>query len=323
LNQKNARIFRSGLGQTLSVRLNLNLLKTKPEVVVTVAHVCAQCNLNRSLTLIAGTRWTTLKSAPLPSDAPSFMHYGSARRWHGPCHVSDNSRGFRRARPVLARLRKASAAGMGKCAMKTRAGLALFEYWMRVRKSAPMPSRRDIEPADIGPVLTHTFMLHAPRLEAEMTFRLAGSSVSALFGDELRGAPLNALLPGANIALVRRLLRTALSDGNVVVLELDGATAKNRNCEIEAVFLPLTAENGEPRILGAAAVVNPPFWVGAEPIATASISSFRMIRPDKEPIFLANRPAIAVPPIAPDAASVRRLTPRGVQFRVIDGGREG
>ena len=72
------------------------------------------------------------------------------------------------------------------------------------------------------------------------------------------------------------------------------------------MLLPLDGGVENPRCLGAATACERPFWLGADPIVEAQIDSVRVIDPDREPMFLSNRPAIAVPSLAPAQSALAK-----------------
>ena len=81
----------------------------------------------------------------------------------------------------------------------------------------------------------------------------------------------------------------------------------------------------EPSVLPAR---DKPFWMGADPLAEGRIESVRVVDPDREPLFLKNRPAITVPgpfPGEPAVFAPERPLPGARRIRhlvVLDGGRE-
>ena len=93
-------------------------------------------------------------------------------------------------------------------------------------------------------------------------------------------------------------------------------------------ILPLDGGAAHPRCLGIISAAEKPFWLGADPIVDALIDSIRVIDPDREPVFLDNRPAINVPSLAPsDLDSPQTISEFGRARRirhlvVLDGGRD-
>ena len=104
--------------------------------------------------------------------------------------------------------------------------------------------------------------------------------------------------------MVARLPHSAFDVKSVVVISYRGISRNGRSHEFELVLLPLDGGVENPRCLGAVIAAERPFWLGADPIVEAQIESVRVVDPDREPIFLRNRPAIAVPALAPTQSAL-------------------
>ena len=210
--------------------------------------------------------------------------------------------------------------------MKQDGSIALFHYWNRLRKGRPAPKRTEIEPADIKTLLTDTFILERDT-RGEAVFRLAGTRLCAIYGRELKGFSFPSLWREKDQRLVARLASGVFESNSVVVIAFDGISRNKRSNPFEMVILPLDGGVDSPRCLGAMSAAQKPFWLGADPIVEARVESVRVVDPDREPMFLKNRPAIEVPSLAPgdfpspigqSAGGARRIR----HLVVLDGGRE-
>lgn len=208
--------------------------------------------------------------------------------------------------------------------MKQDASMALFQYWNRLRDGRPAPRRTEIEPADIKSLLADTFILEKDT-RGEAVFRLAGTRLCAIYGRELKGFSFPSLWRDKDQRLIARLAWNVFEKKTVVTIAFDGVSSKGRSNSFELLLLPLDGGVENPRCLGVATAVEKPFWLGADPITAAGIESVRTIDPDREPMFLKNRPAIEVPALAPsDAEIAGEPPPRGRRVRhlvVFKGGR--
>lgn len=182
--------------------------------------------------------------------------------------------------------------------MKQEASIALFRYWNRLRDGRPAPRRSEIEPADIRALLSDTFILERD-MRGEAVFRLAGTRLCGLHGRELKGFSFASLWRGRDQRLIAKLAQNVFSGHAVITLDYQGVTEKGRASAFELILLPLDGGRESPRCLGLATAVQKPFWLGADPILQAHLDAFRVLDPDREPFFLANRPAVATPPLAP------------------------
>lgn len=190
--------------------------------------------------------------------------------------------------------------------MKSEKTQKLFLYWDRLRNGRTAPRRSDIEPADIKSLLADTFILELDGL-GKPVFRLAGTHVCAVYGRELKGVGFNELWPRKEGQLFSRLLKDTFSGKQVLIACFDGISRNERVVSFEMIILPLDGGAGSPRALGAAIAMDRPFWLGADPILKGRVTSVRVIDPDREPMFLKNRPSIAVPPLEPGAGAVTPL----------------
>lgn len=211
--------------------------------------------------------------------------------------------------------------------MKQDGSIALFQYWNRLRDGRPAPKRTEIEPADIKTLLADTFILEKDT-RGEAVFRLAGTRLCSIYGRELKGFSFPSMWREKDQRLIARLAHGLFQSKTVVVLTFEGTTRGNRSNAFEMLLLPLDGGVENPRCLGIMSTDQKPFWLGADPITEGQIESVRVVDPDREPMFLKNRPAIVVPALAPNQLPVSGVgqPPTGARrirhLVVLDGGRE-
>lgn len=211
--------------------------------------------------------------------------------------------------------------------MRLNGSIALFQYWNRLRDGRPAPKRTEVEPADIKTLLADTFILERDT-RGEAVFRLAGTRICATYDRELKGFSFPSLWREKDQRLVARLIHGVLQQKSVVVLAFEGLSRGGRSNRFELLALPLDGGVENPRCLGAITAADKPFWLGADPITDAIIDSIRVVDPSREPMFLKNRPEIAVPPLSPhdlDTPTTISEFGRARRIRhlvVLDGGRE-
>ena len=182
--------------------------------------------------------------------------------------------------------------------MKQNGSITLFQYWNRLRDGRPAPKRSEVEPADIKALLADTFILERDT-RGEAVFRLAGTRLCAGYGRELKGFSFPSLWRDKDQRLVSRLIHGVFEQKSVVLITYEGFSRNGRSNRFELLALPLDGGVENPRCLGVVSAVEKPFWLGADPITDALIDAIRVIDPDKEPMFLKNRPEISVPSLAP------------------------
>ncbi|MDJ0941927.1 MAG: PAS domain-containing protein [Kiloniellales bacterium] len=70
----------------------------------------------------------------------------------------------------------------------------LFLYWSRKKAGRELPSRKDIDPVEIGPEILPHIMLTDILEDGRLRYRLAGTVVEAVTGQSLSGQYLDELL---------------------------------------------------------------------------------------------------------------------------------
>lgn len=183
----------------------------------------------------------------------------------------------------------------------------LYAYWDRVRNGRLAPRRFEIEPAKIAALLPETFIAESAG-QLGYRFRLAGTKICEQFGRELRGADLLSLWEQEDRESVASLLRSVFTDAAVGHGVFRAYARTNRQAGFELVLMPLI-HTGETvnRILGAITAIEPPFWLGAEPLLRQEIVELNLHWPDGVPAF-----------VAQGGAEVISLASR--RFRVLEGG---
>ncbi|HTV68481.1 MAG TPA: PAS domain-containing protein [Rhizobiaceae bacterium] len=209
--------------------------------------------------------------------------------------------------------------------MKHERSIALFQYWNRLRNGRPAPRRTEIEPADIKTLLADTFILEKDA-RGEAVFRLAGTRLCAAYGRELKGFSFPSLWRNKDQRLMHRLADGTFRSKSLVVVAYDGISQNGRQNAFELILLPLDGGSESLRCMGSVVPIEKPFWLGADPLVDAKIDAIRVVDPDREPVFLNNRPAIEVPDLAPRVADMQtaRNPASGRRIRhllVLDGGR--
>jgi len=167
--------------------------------------------------------------------------------------------------------------GRYRASLKHTACRSLYGYWDRLRAGRPAPFRREVEPAEIGPILSDTFILEASS-DTTYSYRLAGTRVGACFGRELKGENwLDAWSPNDREAL-STILRSVVCEGAGAAIEFTGANSRQQTAPLESLLLPLMNRGkGFTRILGTTVPLDEPYWLGAYPIVGLEITRLRLI----------------------------------------------
>ncbi len=155
----------------------------------------------------------------------------------------------------------------------------LFDYWDQLRGTRKSPERHDIDPSAIRHILPDTFILAADNTQ-DPVFRLAGTRVCAMFGDELKGQSLTHLWLDNQQDDVSKLAKAVMDDAVGVIGGLSALTETGREFTVEWMLLPLR-QGGKThsRLIGSLSVMRPPVWLGLDPVVSLSTLSLRMIWP--------------------------------------------
>lgn len=84
----------------------------------------------------------------------------------------------------------------------------LLAYWERKRAGRPMPSRADVDPAEIPRLLPHLRLTEVIGGGRRFRYRLVGTAIVEAYGREHTGHHLDEVLSDERLAFVEGLYRT-------------------------------------------------------------------------------------------------------------------
>ena len=121
-------------------------------------------------------------------------------------------------------------------------------------------------------------------VRSDYRFRLAGTKICEQFGQRAQRRRSVEPVGRRRPRRVASLLRTVFTDGAVGHGLFRAYTAANRQASFEFVLMPLI-HTGETinRLLGAITAIEPPFWLGAEPLVRHEIIELHLHWPDGPP----------------------------------------
>ncbi|HRJ69077.1 MAG TPA: PAS domain-containing protein [Beijerinckiaceae bacterium] len=131
--------------------------------------------------------------------------------------------------------------------MRFESSKHIFAYWRRLRAGATAPERNAIDPVALGRHLADVFLLERDA-EGAFRFRLAGSSLCVVFGQELRGREFLSVLTQAAADDGGEILLTATEDQFPVVAGVSVLMADRRSFDAELLVLPLL-QNGRAGVM--------------------------------------------------------------------------
>lgn len=201
---------------------------------------------------------------------------------------------------------------------------ALFQYWNTKRGERSAPARADIEPADIRKLLPQVF-IGETTFEDDIVFRLAGTGLCALAGQELKMRRIADLWLPEGRRTTSRAFFSATIKATPLVISADMLTKGGRVCQIEIIAMPLQGPTARhDRLLGMLSVFDPPFWIGHDHLSGLSTRGLRFLDTARDPLFLANRPEVTLPD-SPHLAAAQNRTRRERKVGhliVLEGGRQ-
>ncbi len=204
--------------------------------------------------------------------------------------------------------------------MKQSTTQILYNYWNDVRGGRMAPTRFEIEPTRLAPILCETFILERGAAGG-FTFRLAGTKVCEQFGRELRGEDFLELAVD-DLGAVARGLEAVTTLGAVLRAEIEATAADGRLAVFEAIVLPLVHPADDvTRYLGSLSAINPPPWLGTQPLVSSWLASHSLLWPDGQPASCPDFDERQLP-FVPELAAARVFRSAHREFRVLDGGRK-
>jgi hypothetical protein len=199
----------------------------------------------------------------------------------------------------------------------------LFAYWNRLRGTRAAPERKEIAPASIGSRLADTFILQTIGA-SEPRFRLAGTRICSVYGQELKGLAFTSLWQTKDRSNIARLVKNCMISKTVVQLNYEGRSTRGRKALFKVILLPLASEANERHLMGMIIALGRPFWLESDAIIENRIQSVSVIDPH-HPV----RPSHGSPVnMAPESGGItalpfaRTIVSRKVRhLRVFEGGK--
>ncbi len=161
--------------------------------------------------------------------------------------------------------------------MKLANTRALHAYWDALRGDRAAPERAEIDPAAISGVINDVFVLEAIG-DRQYPVRLAGSSLVALFLEDITGASLPDLFASDDAQSLIALLESVLDDPTAIVAGAAAIATGQASMDLELLLLPLRGPDTlPPRILGSLAMMSRQPWFGLIAPQPLQLSSLRIL----------------------------------------------
>lgn len=135
----------------------------------------------------------------------------------------------------------------------------LLRYWESLRAGRLAPARSEIDPRQIKSALKHTFILEFDPIGG-IRFRLAGESICALMGMDLRGMPAYSLIDISDRQEFEHTLHTMTRKPEIVEYRLAGTCGGEYSTTARMLLLPMQDADGNiTRVLGGLSMRTPLF----------------------------------------------------------------
>jgi hypothetical protein len=166
--------------------------------------------------------------------------------------------------------------------MKQTQSVKLHNYWNELYALSGTPERSLVEPMAIRDILGDTFILEFEP-SGDIIYRLAGTRLCAIFGNELKGQNFSAPWRIDGQDTITDIVKSAARDSSIAVFGSTAVSKSGRKISVETLILPLL-HNGqkEKRMLGVSTPISRPYWLGMDPVASLNLSSLRIIEPKLE-----------------------------------------
>ncbi len=139
--------------------------------------------------------------------------------------------------------------------MKLAVSRAIVTYWNDIRGMDPAPTRAALKPGAISSLLPDLFILQRDR-DGNPVFRLAGTRVCALMGQELRQKSFSALFFADQQHRLRLLINSVADRLRPYSLSLS-PVSEAEEVELEMILLPMIEQDQDGRlVLGVLAPVD-------------------------------------------------------------------
>jgi len=177
----------------------------------------------------------------------------------------------------------------------------LFDYWNALRNGRPLPPRRELDPGQLRVWLPRLALLE--QLGPYHTvFRLAGTTICAAFGRELRDHALCTLWRGDDRERIDAAIGGCLRESLALVIGFEAHALDRRPLAGEMVLMPMLDDAGTPtRLLAGFATEPETPRLPSKPFLRLQLSSIGRIRPDRDHVVLdpiAKTPALPRPVLA-------------------------
>ena len=119
-----------------------------------------------------------------------------------------------------------------------------YEYWLSQKGSRRMPSRADIRPEDMKPILGRTMLVRVNREPLTLSYSLFGTEVVRQYGLDMTGRTVDDLMPDDFAGMIIELYKQSIASHKPSVHSVTSLSLE-RAYTFERVALPLSSDDSE------------------------------------------------------------------------------
>lgn len=161
--------------------------------------------------------------------------------------------------------------------MKHLASREFFAHWDQARGKDHAPDRIDLAPEPVRHLLADVFVL-CTDTTPDYPFRVAGTRVCALAGQDLKNTSFTALFEGQSRTEIADLIGIVAEETLPTIAGITATAADGRAAPMELLLLPFNARAHTPASLTGLLV---PFEQAALPLKAFQLTSWRHIHPPR------------------------------------------
>jgi hypothetical protein len=158
----------------------------------------------------------------------------------------------------------------------------LFDYWLGAAAGRPMPARSDLDPLKVPRLLPSMALIDVRGGLEEATFRLAGTRLHDIYGQEITGKRACEVFSGNPAEYWHRILGRVIEKGRPLYGVVQGPAQGRDHVLLFWLRLPLSEDGGRVDRILCYDVAGPTESICAQP--ERSLVSYPRLHPQPRPL---------------------------------------
>lgn len=118
----------------------------------------------------------------------------------------------------------------------------LYAYWLGKKRARPAPSRTDIDPLEIAPLLPYVMLVDVERAPLRFRYRLVGTEIVCNVGDDFTGRYLDTFVRLSHRDVMAAEFARVVESAEPVVSVWEYTRDDGRHVRYERLVLPLVSD---------------------------------------------------------------------------------